>query len=371
MTGLRRDEAASRANAPIVSLDSSRGIVKVNPLATWTDLDVEGYIKDRDLPVHPLAERGYPSIGCWPCTRPVGEGEDARAGRWAGLGQDGVRPARLSTAPADRARRVRAIMAACRSTKSPPPGSTRAPRSTSRPVRRYPPDAVAWLVEHLRDRRRARASPTSRPGTGKLTRLLTPTGATLVAVEPVAGMRATFAADVPGRSRWSPATAEQLPVRRRRRSTRSPSRRRSTGSTPTGRAHRVRRVLRPGGRLGLIWNARDRSNDLVDQLWSIMDRVEKRAPWRKHDAWSDSALVEQPDFTPLTEATFHHEQVLTHEQVARPLPVGEPHRGAAARRAGGGDRRVPPRARHAPARRRPGSTVAIPYRVDAYWCERR
>ena len=70
--------------------------MKVNPLATWTDLDVEGYIQDRNLPVHPLAERGYPSIGCWPCTRPVGEGEDARAGRWSGLRQDGVRPPRLS-----------------------------------------------------------------------------------------------------------------------------------------------------------------------------------------------------------------------------------------------------------------------------------
>jgi phosphoadenosine phosphosulfate reductase len=85
MTGLRRDEATSRANTPIVSYDQVKGLVKVNPLATWTDLDVAGYIKDRNLPVHPLVERGYSSIGCWPCTRPVGDGEDARAGRWAGL----------------------------------------------------------------------------------------------------------------------------------------------------------------------------------------------------------------------------------------------------------------------------------------------
>ena len=86
MTGLRRDEAASphvrRRSSPTTQ---GRGLVKVNPLATWSDLDVSGYIKDRDLPVHPLAERGYTSIGCWPCTRPVGDGEDARAGRWAGL----------------------------------------------------------------------------------------------------------------------------------------------------------------------------------------------------------------------------------------------------------------------------------------------
>jgi phosphoadenosine phosphosulfate reductase len=84
MTGLRRDEVSTRANTPIVSFDVGRNLVKVNPLATWSDLDVEGYIRDNSLPVHPLSERGYTSIGCWPCTRPVGEGEDARAGRWSG-----------------------------------------------------------------------------------------------------------------------------------------------------------------------------------------------------------------------------------------------------------------------------------------------
>jgi phosphoadenosine phosphosulfate reductase len=84
MTGLRRDEVSTRAGTPIVTFDVNRNLVKVNPLATWTDLDVNGYIRDHNLPVHPLAERGYSSIGCWPCTRPVGEGEDARAGRWSG-----------------------------------------------------------------------------------------------------------------------------------------------------------------------------------------------------------------------------------------------------------------------------------------------
>jgi phosphoadenosine phosphosulfate reductase len=84
MTGLRRAEAPTRTNAPIVSYDVGRGMVKVNPLATWTDLDVEGYVDDRGLPAHPLADRGYRSIGCWPCSRPVGNGEDTRAGRWAG-----------------------------------------------------------------------------------------------------------------------------------------------------------------------------------------------------------------------------------------------------------------------------------------------
>ena len=87
ITGLRRAEAVSRASAPVAHLDLGRGIVKVNPLATWTDLDVAGYSADRDLPRHPLKSQGYPSIGCWPCTRPVRDGEDPRAGRWAGTGK--------------------------------------------------------------------------------------------------------------------------------------------------------------------------------------------------------------------------------------------------------------------------------------------
>lgn len=84
MSGLRRQEAQTRRNAAIVSRDR-RGLVKLNPLANWTDLDVEGYIADHDVPVNPLLRKGYPSIGCWPCTRPVAAGEDIRAGRWAGL----------------------------------------------------------------------------------------------------------------------------------------------------------------------------------------------------------------------------------------------------------------------------------------------
>ena len=82
MSGLRRVEAPTRAGAPIVGRDL-RGLVKVNPIATWTDEDVAGYIADHDVPVNPLVARGYPSIGCWPCTKPVAAGEDPRSGRWA------------------------------------------------------------------------------------------------------------------------------------------------------------------------------------------------------------------------------------------------------------------------------------------------
>jgi phosphoadenosine phosphosulfate reductase len=83
MSGLRRAEAEVRATAPIVVRDL-RGLVKVNPLATWTDADVAGYIADHDVPTNPLLDQGYPSIGCWPCTQPVAQGEDPRSGRWAG-----------------------------------------------------------------------------------------------------------------------------------------------------------------------------------------------------------------------------------------------------------------------------------------------
>ena len=83
MSGLRRAEAPTRAEAPIVGLDR-RGLVKVNPLATWTDDDVAGYIAEHGVPVNPLVAQGYLSVGCRPCTRPVAADADVRSGRWAG-----------------------------------------------------------------------------------------------------------------------------------------------------------------------------------------------------------------------------------------------------------------------------------------------
>jgi phosphoadenosine phosphosulfate reductase len=84
MSGLRRQETTTRANAPIVGRDL-RGLVKINPIATWSDLDVQGYIKDHDIPVNPLLDQGYLSIGCMPCTKPVEDGADPRSGRWSGM----------------------------------------------------------------------------------------------------------------------------------------------------------------------------------------------------------------------------------------------------------------------------------------------
>jgi phosphoadenosine phosphosulfate reductase len=83
MTGVRRSEAETRSATSIVSLDK-RGLVKVCPLATWTNEDVERYVADNDVIVNPLQYEGYASIGCWPCTEPVLDGEDPRAGRWRG-----------------------------------------------------------------------------------------------------------------------------------------------------------------------------------------------------------------------------------------------------------------------------------------------
>ena len=83
-SGVRRDESATRTGTRVVDWDAKRGKVKVNPLAAWTQDDVDAYIDLHQVPVNPLAELGYASIGCAPCTRPVAPGEDARAGRWAG-----------------------------------------------------------------------------------------------------------------------------------------------------------------------------------------------------------------------------------------------------------------------------------------------
>lgn len=83
VAGVRRADSPGRSATPVVAVDEARGVTKISPLATWTDDDVEAYVAEHDLPRHPLADRGYASIGCWPCTRPVAAGEPARAGRWA------------------------------------------------------------------------------------------------------------------------------------------------------------------------------------------------------------------------------------------------------------------------------------------------
>jgi len=85
VTGVRRVDAPTRTGTPIVGYDERFDLVKVNPLAAWTDEDVAGYIQRHGVLVNPLVAEGYPSIGCAPCTAKPRPGTDPRSGRWAGL----------------------------------------------------------------------------------------------------------------------------------------------------------------------------------------------------------------------------------------------------------------------------------------------
>jgi phosphoadenosine phosphosulfate reductase len=86
MSGIRRDQSADRAQASVVGWDKKFGLVKISPLANWTKKDVWKRITDESIPYNPLHDQGFPSIGCWPCTRAVAAGEtDDRAGRWSGM----------------------------------------------------------------------------------------------------------------------------------------------------------------------------------------------------------------------------------------------------------------------------------------------
>ncbi|OOL30277.1 phosphoadenosine phosphosulfate reductase [Rhodococcus rhodochrous] len=84
VTGIRRVEAPTRANAPLISFDDAFGLVKINPIAAWSDEDMQNYIDEHGILVNPLVDEGYPSIGCAPCTAKPLPGADPRSGRWAG-----------------------------------------------------------------------------------------------------------------------------------------------------------------------------------------------------------------------------------------------------------------------------------------------
>lgn len=87
VTGVRRVEAPTRANTPLITYDEKFNLVKINPIAAWSDEDMERYIEQHNVLVNPLVGEGYPSIGCAPCTAKPAPGADPRSGRWAGTGK--------------------------------------------------------------------------------------------------------------------------------------------------------------------------------------------------------------------------------------------------------------------------------------------
>jgi SAM-dependent methyltransferase len=169
----------------------------------------------------------------------------------------------------------------------------------------YPPDAVAWLCEQLGIHDGAIVADVA-AGTGKLTRPLVATGARIVAVEPVSAMADVLRSLTPGVELVS-ATAEALPLASE-----------SVDAITAGQAFHwfdakrawseFYRVLRTGGGVGLVWNVRDRSVAWVDQVWSILDEVEKNAPWRDHERSSPKGGA---GFGPLQSATFWHDVSLS------------------------------------------------------------
>jgi phosphoadenosine phosphosulfate reductase len=84
ISAIRRDQTRDRSKSGIVEWDQKFGLVKINPLANWSSDDVWEYVRAHDIPTNPLHQEGYPSIGCWPCTRPADPTQDDRSGRWAG-----------------------------------------------------------------------------------------------------------------------------------------------------------------------------------------------------------------------------------------------------------------------------------------------
>jgi len=231
----------------------------------------------------------------------------------------------------------------------------------------YPPDAVAWLVDALRLRSGSLAVDLA-AGTGKLTRLLAPSGASLIAVEPVDGMRAQLVRVLPEVPALA-AVAEALPLRDE-----------SVDAITIAQAFHwfdrerapaeLHRVLRPGGRVGVIWNSRDRSVPWVDAVWAIMDRIETRAPWRELGEHHTSVdALDGPWFTPLEHTTFRHEQVATPEEMVERMRSVS-HVGALApdaREAVLDEVRTLLATDPATAGR---DQLAVPYRVDVYWVER-
>ena len=242
----------------------------------------------------------------------------------------------------------------------------------------YPPDAISWLADEL-EIGPGRQVVDLAAGTGKLTTLLAGTGADLIAVEPVTSMRERLRDLLPGVPVLS-GVAEALPLADS-----------SVDVVLVAQAFHwfdarramaeIARVVRPGGYLGLLWNARDRSLEWVDQVWSVMDRVERHAPWRDErdgDGPDDRRLVRSERYlagpgdsswSPWVESTFYHVQHSSHEDVLdRMRSVSHIAVLPPVRQGNVLDEIRTILADHPQTREQP--TVGIPYRVDAMYTQR-
>jgi ubiquinone/menaquinone biosynthesis C-methylase UbiE len=229
----------------------------------------------------------------------------------------------------------------------------------------YPPDAIEWLVNGL-GIGPGRQIVDLAAGTGKLTALLAGSGAELIAIEPVAAMRDVLRERLPQVPVLS-GVAEALPLADK-----------SVDAVIVAQAFHwfdakhamaeIARVVRPGGHIGLLWNARDRSLEWVDQVWSVMDGVERNAPWRMEMPEARGVRADA-NWSPWVEATFFHVHYSTHDQVVdRMRSVSH-----IAALESDYQRQVLDEVRmildgHPETRQQP--TVGIPYRVDAMYAER-
>jgi SAM-dependent methyltransferase len=234
----------------------------------------------------------------------------------------------------------------------------------------YPPDAVRWLTDNLAIRPGRRVADLA-AGTGKLTAPLVATGASLVAVEPVGAMRAQLLRRVPGVPAMA-GVAEALPFAAA-----------SLDAVVVAQAFHwfdaeralaeLARVVRAGGRLGLIWNARDRGLGWVDAVFSVVDRVEKAAPWREcidgTTRAERSEVVATGQWSEWVKAIFHHVQSCSHEDVVDRVRSVSHVAVLPADRQQAVLEEVRSILREHPETRGQ-ETVGVPYRVDALYAER-